>query len=173
VAIHNVEQSTYKSVSKSRKRAIRKTFKKILEKRRIEARRKPTEAELMAKRLLIKSGIAFEFQKIFKQYRVDFYLRKTRTIIEIDGGYHNSDDQKIKDKWRQERLIKHGKIRNMLRFTNEDVLQRPDYFISKVIEHIKIASDYHPTANDRCIGSSDDLNSLEVGACANEIVVES
>ena len=138
---------------------------------------KPTKAEQVFKECLDRHQVNYVFQKMkFKKgiKRIfDFWIRFHKIIVEIDGGYHNSDDQKIKDKWRQERLIKHGKIRNMLRFTNEDVLQRPDYFISKVIEHIKIASDYHPTANDRCIGSSDDLNSLEVGACANEIVVES
>lgn len=173
MAIHNIKQNDYKSASKSRKRSVRNAFKKILKKRRIEARGNPTEAELKAKKIFIKNEIAFEFQKIFRQYRVDFYLRKTRTVIEIDGCYHKLDNQKIKDKWRREELMKHGKIDYIIRFTNEDVLHRPDYFISKVIEHIKTASDYHPATNDCCIGSSDDLNSLEAGACANESVVGS
>jgi very-short-patch-repair endonuclease len=171
--IYNTSQTYYKNSIKDKKRLIRKTFKKIIKERRIEARKNPTTTELMAKKLLIDNGITFEFQKIFKQYRVDFYLRKTRTVIEIDDNYHRVNNQKIKDKWQHKELMKHGKINHIIRFVNEDILYKPDFFISEVIKHIKITSDYHPTTNDRCIGSSDVRNSLEVGACANEIVVES
>src|ERR1700752_2662790 len=64
--------------------------------------KKATKSELIFKDRLKKAGIRFIFQKGFiaKNYHciVDFYLPKPYKIcIEIDGGYHDTEQQKKKD----------------------------------------------------------------------------
>lgn len=89
---------------------------------RRELKFKQTEAERKFAEFLIEKNVHFEFQKGFlKPFHriVDFFLTKTRTIIEVDGGYH----QKIKSKddhkditWLEKRNIK------TIRLTNEEVI---------------------------------------------------
>lgn len=50
----------------------------------------------------------------------DFYCPLANLVIEIDGGYHQTEEQQRLDKEREERLQTKGY--NILRFTNEQVL---------------------------------------------------
>ena len=50
----------------------------------------------------------------------DFYCPLANLVIEIDGGYHQTEEQQRLDKEREERLQAKGY--NILRFTNEQVL---------------------------------------------------
>jgi very-short-patch-repair endonuclease len=52
-------------------------------------------------------------------YIVDFYIPSSNLIIEIDGGYHKSDRQRIKDFYREENILRQGY--NVLRFDNNMV----------------------------------------------------
>ena len=59
---------------------------------RLELIKKATKQELIFKKYLESKKIKFNFQKGFlKPYHriCDFYIKKYRLIIEIDGGYHN------------------------------------------------------------------------------------
>ena len=64
-------------------------------------------------------------------YIVDFICRKKMLIIEIDGGQHNEEDQKIYDKERTIFLEKRGF--KVLRFWNNDI----DNNINAVLENIQ------------------------------------
>src|SRR3990167_2175951 len=74
---------------------------------RIKLKKKATKQELVFKKYLEELGIKFIFQKGFLKpfHRIaDFYIKKYRLIIEIDGGYHQDCIEKdfYKDEvWRR------------------------------------------------------------------------
>lgn len=70
-------------------------------------------------------------QHIIGDYIVDFLFRKSKVIIEIDGGYHFTKEQQENDAIRQKWLESQGY--KVLRFTNEQVLMDTD----KTIDAIK------------------------------------
>lgn len=82
-----------------------------------------TPSEVIVKNILhaIKR-LAYSFQKPFiicdQLYFADFYLPDHKSIIEVDGGYHNNPDQIIKDCSRSA-FLNSAKIR-MYRISNEE-----------------------------------------------------
>lgn len=71
-------------------------------------------------------------QHIIGDYIVDFLFRKSKVIVEIDGGYHFTEEQQKDDKIRTEWLEAQGC--KVVRFTNERVLCNTEYVISDLIE---------------------------------------
>jgi len=57
----------------------------------------------------------------FNHVIVDFYLPKHKLCIEIDGGYHNTEEQKKKDTNRDNYLIKMRRFR-VVHLTNEEAI---------------------------------------------------
>lgn len=55
-------------------------------------------------------------------YYADIYIPSLKLIIEIDGGYHNTEEQKVKDKQRDDDFKSIGYT--TLRYTNEQVGSR-------------------------------------------------
>lgn len=55
-----------------------------------------------------------------KLYYADISIPSLKVIIEVDGGYHNTIEQKEKDKRRDEAFLSIGYV--TLRYNNEDVL---------------------------------------------------
>ena len=88
---------------------------------------KPTECELLYKKYLKDNKIKFEFQKIIYNkegsfYIVDFYIPVFKLIIEIDGGYHKTPEQDLKDRHRSFELRSMGY--HLIRITNEEVKKK-------------------------------------------------
>ena len=54
-------------------------------------------------------------------YIMDFYLPDYGICIEVDGDYHNTFEQLVKDKERTNKLALTGIL--VVRFTNEEVAQ--------------------------------------------------
>jgi len=97
-----------------------------------QLKHRATKAELEFGFLLCRFSKPFIFQKGFfnKFHRIaDFYLPKYKIIFEIDGGYHK-DIQK-KDKLKDISIQKLYGIKTY-RFLNEEVLENPEYVISKL-----------------------------------------
>ena len=69
-------------------------------------------------------------QHIIGDYIVDFLFRKSKIIVEIDGGYHFNEEQQEADKIRTEWL--ESKDYKVVRFTNEQVLCDTDNVINEV-----------------------------------------
>ena len=92
----------------------------------------PTEAErclwemLRAKQL----GKKFRRQHIIGDFIVDFVCLDSQLIIEVDGKYHNAEEQKKADKLRSSILNKLGY--RILRFTNEEIISTPDIVVNKI-----------------------------------------
>ena len=76
-------------------------------------------------------GIKFRRQHPIADYIADFICLERKLIIEVDGKYHESPEQKAHDELRTHDLEAYGYT--ILRFTNEDVT----YHLQTVINHIK------------------------------------
>lgn len=76
-------------------------------------------------------NVKFRRQHPIGYFIVDFFCEEKKLIIEIDGSIHDLEENKKYDKDRQEELELAGY--NMIRFTNDDVINN----VNKVIEKIK------------------------------------
>jgi len=77
-------------------------------------------------------GYTFNRQKPLGKYIVDFYCKPLNLVIEVDGGYHEEESQKIKDSERQQVLEEIGL--NFLRFAEKEVKKNIDSVL-RVIEN--------------------------------------
>ena len=89
----------------------------------VRMKRESTNAEKVFKSILKEKKIPFEEQVPFMakehKYIFDFVVCR-KWVVEIDGGYHNTQEQKEKDAKRDEYLTSIGyKVR---RFTNSEVI---------------------------------------------------
>ncbi len=93
----------------------------IIFERAKELRENMTEAEQMLWSCLSKNqlGVRFKAQHPIANFIADFYCHRHKLVIEVDGGIHNSDEQKGRDGFRNEEL--NALEIAVLRFTNEEV----------------------------------------------------
>ena len=100
-----------------------------------EMRYEPTMAEirlwecLRAKRL----GVKFRRQHVIDDYIADFVCLSEKLVIEVDGEYHNEEEQQTLDKQRTERLDALGY--RVLRFTNDQVLFQIEDVLETIQKH--------------------------------------
>ena len=97
-------------------------------------RSKETKAEKLLWERLNKSqllGIRFKRQHPVEHYVADFYCHKVKLVIELDGEYHNTPEQKIYDDNRTKVFEEFGLT--VIRFSDADVLENLD----EVVEIIK------------------------------------
>ena len=126
--LHTSEGST-KPYKEEPKENTAEYYKHILE---VNA----TYAERLLKTFLA-GKIDFEFQKIIytdnKHFFIaDFYIPSKNLIIELDGGYHETSEQKQKDAWRTGVLNSMGY--KVIRFTNSQILSSYDLdWVLKII----------------------------------------
>jgi len=106
-----------------------------------ELRKKMTGAEkLLWQELRNKKlkGFKFRRQHPISFYIVDFYCHELKLVIEVDGKYHDQEEQKIKDKERTTVIKRHGL--HIIRFTNEEVFTN----LKGVLEEIELEIDLLP-----------------------------
>ena len=72
-------------------------------------------------------------QHIIGDYIVELWMRKSKVVVEIDGGYHFTDEQQEDDALRTDWLEHQGY--KIIRFKNEQVL----FDTNKVIEILKVS----------------------------------
>jgi very-short-patch-repair endonuclease len=98
-------------------------------------RHNPTEAENALWQRLRDKGIGAKFrrQHAIDRFIVDFYCAKSKLLIEVDGGIH--DYTKEEDAIRQEFLEEVHSLQ-MLRFTNEEVLNNIEYVLERIKESL-------------------------------------
>lgn len=93
----------------------------------------PSEIELWkALRAGNMHGYKFNRQKPLDEYIVDFYCRRLKLVIEIDGDSH--DSKKIYDRRRQERLESLGL--HIIRFYDHNVMQNIDGVLTTIEQTI-------------------------------------
>jgi very-short-patch-repair endonuclease len=84
-------------------------------------------------------GYKFRRQHPIHHFIVDFYCHELKLIIEIDGKYHDSEEQINKDFSRTELLQFQG-LRE-IRFTNEEIITN----IGSVLKKLEQQIDYFET----------------------------
>ena len=82
------------------------------------------------------NGQKFRRQHPIGLYIVDFYNHKNKLVIELDGGYHENEEQKIKDVEREKNLNFNGL--KVIRFKNELVINNLSFVLEKINEELLI-----------------------------------
>ena len=93
-----------------------------------------TEAESAFWQIAKSSGLGEKCRRqyIIGQYIVDFFFRKSMLIVELDGGYHFTEEQQKEDATIRQDWLEHMGY-TILRFKNEEVL----FDTERIIEIIK------------------------------------
>jgi very-short-patch-repair endonuclease len=87
------------------------------------ARRSFTPAEKLLDKALRGAGFGGRYQRewvLERKWRLDFFFYEARLGIEVDGGYHQTPEQIVKDNHKA--LACHRADVTLLRFSNEEVL---------------------------------------------------
>ena len=90
-----------------------------------QMRKEHTEAEGVLWEVIrdSKLGVKFRRQHPIDKYIVDFICLQERIIVEADGGYHTTEEQKFYDAERTKVLNDIGF--EVIRFTNEEIIAHP------------------------------------------------
>jgi len=101
-----------------------------------ENRKNQTEAEnILWQRLRNNQvGTKVRRQHAIQGYIVDFVLLQVNLVIEVDGDYHNNEEQKRYDDARTGYLKEFNL--HLLRFTNDEVINHTDTVIEKIKKEI-------------------------------------
>ena len=83
----------------------------------------------------------FNRQKPLGRYIVDFYCKPLKLVIEVNGGYHFEEEQKVKDHKRQQLLEDMGL--RFLRFSDEQIKKDRDIVLKEIINFIAIYEQGH------------------------------
>ena len=104
----------------------------------------PTDAERVLWEYLRREQLGYKFrrQQVIDNYIADFACLESKLIIELDGDYHLTAEQILKDRERTERLSLLGY--KVIRFKNEEVIDNPETVI-KQIKNILIVSNNEET----------------------------
>lgn len=78
------------------------------------------------------SGFKFRRQHQFGDYIADFYCHEAQLVIECDGSIHQTNENWQHDQVRDAYMI--GQGLQVLRFKNEDVLNKTDEVLRKIAE---------------------------------------
>jgi leucyl-tRNA synthetase len=95
-------------------------------------RKNPTEAESILWQRFRNNqlGAKVRRQHTIQGYIADFAFLEVRLVIEVDGGYHNAEEQKVYDEARTKFLTDNGL--DVLRFTNDEVIKNTNAVVEKV-----------------------------------------
>jgi len=118
-----------------------------------EMRHEPTKAEKDMWECLRDRKIGYKIrrQHIVNGFIANFINIEKKVIIEVDGGIHETKEQKEHDKLRTEILNNNGFF--VIRYRNEEVLENP----YEVAKRIKLELDSFPTQKRANQNDTDDL----------------
>ncbi|MEO9483578.1 MAG: DUF559 domain-containing protein [Ekhidna sp.] len=80
-------------------------------------------------------GYKFNRQKPLDNYIVDFYCKKLKLVIEVDGSSHYHEDARLRDEARQKILEAMGLI--FLRFDDLDVKKNMAFVLGEIYHLIE------------------------------------
>lgn len=113
---------------------------KLLKELQIKNKKESTEAEKILWEALRtkKNGFKIRRQHIIDIFIADFVCLEKNLIIEVDGGYHNTKEQKEADDLRTQILNDIGF--KVIRFTNEQVINNLDFVIENITKTLESLS---------------------------------
>ena len=80
-------------------------------------------------------GFKFRRQHPIANFVADFYCHEKQVVIELDGQYHQQNDQPERDEWRTEELKNLGI--QVIRFANEDVENQLENVLIEILAQLK------------------------------------
>lgn len=109
----------------------------LLKEHALRMRKEPTEAENVLWQCLRNSqlGVKFRRQHAILDFIVDFVNFDNSMIIEVDGGYHTTPEQRKADQIRDKILEDNGFW--IMRFSNEEVLHDTDRTVERIKQAIQ------------------------------------
>ncbi len=96
-------------------------------------------------------------QHVIEDFIIDFAFLNEMLLIEVDGGYHNKEEQQKYDDMRTQVLEELGY--KVVRVTNEEVEENIDDVLSRISIHLK---EYSPLSNRRGGGEVQKKNTIKV-----------
>ena len=105
-----------------------------------DLRRRQTPAEVHLWRLLRNRrlwGFKFRRQEPAGPFVLDFYCPEARLAVELDGGGHNEPYQRARDRRRS--LALSGLGIRVVRFWNDEVLDKPDDVVQEIVRALRAA----------------------------------
>ena len=75
-------------------------------------------------------GVRFKRQHPIDIFIADFYCHKYKLVVEVDGEYHNDDEQLEYDEGRTVDLERFGIT--IIRFTNDEVMNDTDRVVEEI-----------------------------------------
>ncbi|MFD0836392.1 DUF559 domain-containing protein [Mariniflexile aquimaris] len=109
----------------------------LIKELQLENKKHSTQAEQILWENLRNKNLDFKFrrQHIIDEFIVDFVCLEKNLIIEVDGGYHNTDEQKEADALRTQILTEIGF--HVMRFKNEQVIGDIDNVLKHIANSLK------------------------------------
>ena len=101
--------------------------------RKLRQNSTPAEKILWSKLRRKNLGYKFRRQHSIGNYIVDFYCSEVKLIIEIDGEPHLQKNIRSQDNFRDAFCM--AIDRTVLRFSNDDVLNRIDWVVEQIQTH--------------------------------------
>ncbi|WP_339660827.1 DUF559 domain-containing protein [uncultured Polaribacter sp.] len=122
---------------RNRYETARPSVYKLMKELQVERKKQTTEAEqILWEQLKTKKlDSKFRRQHIVHEFIVDFICISKKLIIEVDGKYHNTIEQKEADELRTTILTELGF--KVIRFTNEEVIADIESVLSKISQDLK------------------------------------
>jgi leucyl-tRNA synthetase len=109
-------------------------------------RKEPTKAEeLLWERVRNRQieNVKFRRQHPIAGFIPDIVSLEKKLVIEIDGEYHNDDEQKQYDESRTKWINEHGY--SLIRFTNEQVLNNIEAVLQTIKKAVSVVKDFNDT----------------------------
>ena len=111
------------------------------------------------------AGFKFRRQHPIEAYIPDFVCLERKLVVEVDGGYHDDEEQKKIDETRTKTLKKNNY--QLIRFTNEDVLNKTEWVLDE-IKKILLSESDSPFPKEREL-EGEVLNQVSIHAEVTEI----
>ncbi|MDH7914363.1 DUF559 domain-containing protein [Winogradskyella sp. SYSU M77433] len=130
------QKGNVKSVLKKYQTARPSTYK-LMKKLQQENKKNGTEAERILWECLRAKKLDFKFrrQHIIDEFIVDFVNLEKNLVIEVDGGYHNTQEQQEVDEIRT--LILNELGFKVIRFSNEQIIGDIDSVLNTIEQRLK------------------------------------
>ena len=131
LATHSLKESA--GTKTSPLRTAHPDIYQILKNNAVKNRKTPTDAETLLWQCIRdrQLGLKFRRQHAIGDYIADFICLEISLIIEVDGEYHNSEEQQEKDTIRTKYLNEQGFY--VLRFTNNEVINQTEWVLKRII----------------------------------------
>jgi len=102
------EASWFKADGTFRRNVLRRCASPETKQFARQARENQTPTEKIIWQRLRRMNLGFRRSVVILGWIVDFYHPKSKTVIEIDGGYHDTPDQRRKDAYRDSVMLRRG-----------------------------------------------------------------